>query len=445
MSYIERTLWWFLKNKIFGGLKKLRQVEYLPFTVMIVSIMSFNTIIAILYQQNFLISLELVQDVLIYELFLSFAVIVSSVLIGKLKSLLGYFLIPLVIIALSIIAFLYIDWSYSHIFFQYVKLIYFFIWVGISIISLFFLTLYFFTSFPKKILTLGIEKDHIFFGSVIKIVLYISLLLYCYLIFQFYPVDLIIGIFGIINTLIVLFLIKRAPKKVDSIPGIINFTTAIGFFNVSMFYHLVMSLPSFTNAASSLVIDILFLLIIVLYVVQKLTIRISDSPSRLMPHENPVKFQSRVYFTDRLKHVIGERGVVLLVMGIALGYHVVIIDSFFITEIPILPSFFSPNLEFSLISHRVYLFFSFILVLIAIITFKLSKRANKFMVEKYTIKQVLKYMGGFFKKTEGGSSVVELGIQSLGKKIDSRIKDLGNKWQKSVKNLQKVNDDNEED
>ena len=48
MSYLERTLSWFLRNQIFGGLKKLKQKEYLPFALLVLLIMSLNTSLAIL-------------------------------------------------------------------------------------------------------------------------------------------------------------------------------------------------------------------------------------------------------------------------------------------------------------------------------------------------------------------------------------------------------------
>jgi len=176
-----------------------------------------------------------------------------------------------------------------------------------------------------------------------------------------------------------------------------------------------------------------------------MTKRIVDSPSSLMPIENPVRFQSRFYFTDRLKRLFGERGVVLIVMGIAVGYHMVVLDSFFVTEVPFFSAILFPNLEFSEIYHRVYLLFSMLLCILFFLIFKFSGKFKEFMEDKYTIAQVFKYIGGYFQKPDGTSSIVDIGLQELGKKIDSGIKTIGDKWQKSVEKLKKKNDNNRTD
>ena len=433
MSYLERTLYWYLKTQVFGGIEKLRHREYIPFIIMILSIMLANTSFTILYMFNMLITLEFVQNMLVLELFISFAIIVSGILIGKIKNLLVYYIVSIIVIFGFIVAFFYVPGFYSNIFFQLMKLIYFLIWVVITSISMFFLTLYFFTSFPKKVITLGMPKEHIFLDSIIKVVLLTSIPLYIYIISQFTLGNLIVGILGIINVLITIILVYKAPKKVDSVPGIVNFVSAIGFFILSVFYHLISSFSSLTTSASSFLMDVLLLFFTVLYIVQSLTRRISDTPASSDALKSPVQFQSRVYFTDRLKRLLGERGVILTVIGIAMGYHMVVLDSFFITEVPFFSVFLFPGLNFSTIYHRVYLLFSILLCFIFFLVFKFSKHFKEFMVDKYTINQVLKYIGAYFQKSDGSPSLFEIGVQEFGKKIDESIKNLGDKWKKSRK------------
>ena len=447
MSYLERTLSWFLKNRIFGGIQKLKQKEYLPFTLIILSITTITTIFALLYHLNgliSLISLNLIHFLLLLELFLSFGIILAGILMGRVKNLFLYFTFAFLIVAIFAFISIYFDWEYTLLFFRYSKLVYLLIWILISSISMFFLTLYFFTSFPKKVITLGMPKGHIFFGYLIKIIIYISIPLYILIILNFSLGSLILSTFGIITVIMILILLKRAPKKVESIPGIINFATAIGFFYIFMSYHLIMSFSSISTTFSSLIIDTIFLLIVVLFLVQSFTRRISETPTRLKSHQVPVRFQSRLYFTDRLKSIFGERGLVLVIMGIALGYHMAILDSFFKIDIPILPTFFTPNLELITIYHRIFLMCSLLTILIAIIVFKVSKRFKKFMIDKYTIKQVLTYIGGFFKRPEDSLSPFELGVQAMGKKIEESIKKLGDKWQDSIRKIVNGKDESED-
>ncbi len=446
MSYLERTLSWFLKTQIFGGIQKLKQKQYLPFTLITLLTTTITTISALLYHLNILsslISLNFIYFLLLLELFLSFGIILAGILIGRIKNLALYFTLSFIIIAIFVFFFIYFDWEYTLVFFRYSKLVYLIIWILISSISLFFLTLYFFTSFPKKVITLGMPREHIFFGYLIKIIIYISIPLYFFIILSFYLGSLIIGTLGILTALIILILLKRAPKKVDSSPGIINFASAIGFFYIFMFYHLIMSLSTISTSFSTLIIDIVFLLIVVLFLVQSFTKRISKTPTRLKSDEVPVRFQSRLYFTDRLRSIFGERGLVLIIMGIALGYHMAILDSYFKIDIPILFTIFNPNLDLIRIYHRIFLICSLITILIAIIVFKLSKRFKEFMTDKYTIKQVLKYIGALFKKPEEGASPFELGVQAMGKKLGENVKKLGDKWQESIRKI--IGKDEQED
>jgi len=448
MSYLERTIYWFLKNRIFGGIQKLRQKEYILFALIVFLIMLINTFFAVLYHLRIIRSLELIRTMLIFELFLAFAVIITGVIIGRIKNIIIYYLIASIITIGSVFAFIYFDWTYELPFFTFAKLFFFFAWILISGISLFFLTLYFFTSFPKKVITLGMPKDHIFFGSALKTVALITIPLYIYMFFQGHPSSILFGCFGILNALIVLGIMQRAPKKVESKPGIVNFATAIGVYNMSMFYHLIMSFGYTNENAFSLVIEIIMLLIGVLYLVQVLTRRISESPDRPVPFENPVQFQSRIYFTHHMKKTFGEKGVVLMVLGIALGYHMVYLDSFFVSDayignFPIIATYINPGLKVSDLYHRIYLILSFIIILIAWLTFKSSSRFKEFMVDKFTVKQVFRYIGGFFVKPEGGESPFEIGVKMVGKKISENVKSWRNKWQESIEKLLKDETDDE--
>ncbi|TFG27910.1 MAG: hypothetical protein EU532_06420 [Promethearchaeota archaeon] len=449
MSYLERTLMWFLKNRIFGGIQKLKQKEYITFTLIILLIMGINTGLAILINLQILTSIELIRTMLIFELFLAFALIVTGIIIGRINNLFVYYSIASIIMIVFVLAFLYLNWTYELSFFTYAKLFFFFVWISISSVSLFFLILYFFTSFPKKVITLGMPKDHIFFGPILKFVAYISIPLYILMIFQFDASVWVFGILGIVNSLIVLDLMRIAPKKMESKPGIINFATAVGFFNFFVFYHLIMSFTYVSESTLSLILEIIMLSISVLYLVQTLTRRISEAPDRPIPFENPVQFQSRIYFTYHLKQFFGERGVVLMVLGMAMGYHMVYLDSFYVSDypignFPILSTFINPALRVSDLYHRIYLLLSFLIIITAWLTFKASSRFREFMVDKFTIRQVFKYIGAFFTRPEEGESPFEVGVKMVSQKIGEGVKNWNNKWRASIEKLLRDTDENDD-
>ncbi len=64
--------------------------------------------------------------------------------------------------------------------------------------------------------------------------------------------------------------------------------------------------------------------------------------------------------------------------------------------------------------------------------FSSSDKFKDMMVDKYTMAQVLKYMGSYFMKTEDGVSPFEVGVQEIGKKISNGLKGIGDKWKKSI-------------
>ncbi|MHA1689327.1 MAG: hypothetical protein ACTSUN_08335, partial [Promethearchaeota archaeon] len=264
---------------------------------------------------------------------------------------------------------------------------------------------------------------------------FISLPFYMYLIYRTSLGNVITGGLGMLITLITLYLLYRAPKEAESRAGLINLATAIGFYNITIFYHLLMSFSTLSTSTTSFLIDIIILFITILYLVQSMTKRISESPARQKPQESLVTFQTRVYFTDRVKRILGEPGTVLVVMGIALGYHVVTLDSFFIESLAFLAGLFPSYLEFSSIYHRLYLFFSFCVVLLFILAYLSSERTRDLLVDKYTISQAFKYIGALFKKEEGEPCLAEIALTEFGKKIDAGIKTIGDKWKNSLDKL----------
>ncbi|MHA1727747.1 MAG: hypothetical protein ACTSWY_03335 [Promethearchaeota archaeon] len=451
MSYLERSLWWYIKNRIFGGLQKLKQRKYLPFAVITVIIMPTNTILLLLSNIGIINSPELVQNMLVLELFISFGFIVSGISgVGRLKRNVTYFLSAGIIIAFFLAVFIIFDWSSECTFFQFIKLIFFITWVSISCFSYFFMNLYFFTSLPKKFITWGAPKNHILFGPFLKTIILVSLPIFGYIIYTYsqYNPDLgslVMGVLGIIAAIIVLSLIVKIPKKVDSLPensgkisGLMNFTTAIGFFYVFILYQLILSFTPSSQSIGTLISEIFLLLIGLLFVIQNITARISLTTEIPKKFENPIRFQSKLLFTSRLKKLIGEPGLVLVVMGIVIGYHMVYLDSFSSPKIMILSYLTTPELKMSAVFHRIYVIFSFIIILIFCSIFSKSDKFKEFMNDKFTISQVIKFIETYFQKsTDNLPSLFEYDIIKWGKQIGDKI---GNKIEEGLKGLGQIAD-----
>ena len=59
------------------------------------------------------------------------------------------------------------------------------------------------------------------------------------------------------------------------------------------------------------------------------------------------------------------------------------------------------------------------------------------MVDKFTLQQVLRYIGGFFTATDDGVTPFQVGVEAVGKRIREEIKNIGDKWQNMLKDKNK--------
>lgn len=440
-SYFEQAVSWFIKEKIFSGIKKLKQKKILPFTIIILTLMVYNSVLVILHFSTAVPDVKFIQYSLTLEIFISIGIITSGFLVGKFKKISFYYLTSAFILGLFTTLFFLFDWSYDYSLFQYLKLTYFIVWAGLSCLAYFFLNLYFFTSFSKKIITMGAKKSHIFFGFVIKIIIYVSLALYAYMIFYFtiYPFDflsLVLGVFGIIISLGIRFLIRSASKKAEIKPGYINFATALGFFDIYLFYHLILSFSQTSKPALiSLITETIMLLIGMLYLVQNITGKISNMPDEIINGDLSSKFHSKLHFTTRLKQIWGESGLIIVVMGLALGYQLSYIESFIPAASHVLSFLKSPGLNIGAVYHRIFLFIGFFVVLISWIVFKKSDKFKEFMEDKYTREQFSSVFSEYFQKTEDDlPSFFDYSLSRVGKKIGSKFGDkAGDSFDNGVK------------
>jgi hypothetical protein len=275
---------------------------------------------------------------------------------------------------------------------------------------------------------LGASTGHIFFGFVIKIVIYLSIPFYGYLIFHFsiYPFDfmsLILGVFGIIVSVGIRLLIRSASIKAEIVPGIVNFATALGFFDIYLFYHLILSFTRSSNSVYALIAETILLLVGMLYLVQNVTGKISSTPDELKKSDMSLKFHSKLHFTTRLKQIWGESGLIIVVMGLALGYQLSYIESFLPATNHVLSFLQSPGLNIGAIYHRLFLLIGFSIVLISWVIFKKSDKFKEFMTDKYTRSQLTDVFAEYFQKTEDGlpsffdyslSKIVGEGIKTVG-------------------------------
>ena len=425
MSYVEKSLYWFMRNHIFGGFKKLKNTKYLPTAILMFGMITINTILVLLYKVDYFMDISFIKQFLLLELFIGFGIGLGGMLTGHIKNPLTYQIIWTISVSAFIIIYFFGNINYQSTFLGYIKLLILFSWVTIWAVSFFFFMIYFFTSFTKKIITLGMPKDHIFFGWITKLVLIISIPFYIYLITKLDTGNVVLGFLGLIGSCMILYINWIAPKKTASkektvekeTKGIINFATSLGFISVFLLFLLINSFPSSSQSATSLITDLIMLILNMLYLIQSITYRISKKGKSPDQFSEFNRVQSRLSVTYRIKKIFGESGLVLITLSIALGYHFVFLDSFFTTEIPILSEFITEDLNMSAIYYRIYLLISYILIIFIVVFFFSSKKTRELTTDKYTNEEALIYLGRYLQGGGDGKSMIEMGIDKSAKKI----------------------------
>ncbi|MHA1820656.1 MAG: hypothetical protein ACTSU2_08655 [Promethearchaeota archaeon] len=469
MSYIERALSSFIRQKILGGFKKLRSKNILPFTILAFSMMALSTIIEILFFTNNLVLNDVVSFILKLQYFIALFLFGFGLFAGHITKLWKFYISAIGLLIMTLFLFIYLDYNgllsiiltgsmgstpfnavlfanlnlKLDIFYEILNIIFFLGWTLISVISLFFMTLYFFTSFSRKILMLGKPEDHIFFGGILKFGAVIMVPMYLYMVLKGNLGSLLIGVIGVLSAFLLLIQLRKA-KKQYKMPGIMNFSTAIGFFSLYLIYHLITSFSSSSNSLLAFIIDLVLLIINMLYIIQAFTRRISNIENAKNPWDNPIAFHSKINFTPKLKKIFKENGLIIMLIAIIVGYHASYLSAFLNPDIPIINYFtYGPNdlgiVSMSGVYHRIYLLVGNILVLFSIIIFNKSKSFQEFMEDKYNIKQVFKYIGGFFMRTgKEEISPIEHGLNELGAQIKKGLGIIGEKIQSKLEESQRA-------
>ncbi len=395
-SYIERSLNSYFIDKFLNGFKLLFEKTYLPFSVVLFSVLGLNIGAMFLYfQEVSWITLDLVNDFLLLGYLIAGSIVVFGLISAVWKNNIFQTIFVFVGILLSIIIVFVFNPDPDLVVFQVMKVGFLVSWILISSISMFFIIFYFFTSISGKIVVAGKSDEHIFLGAIIRIIAIGTIGISIVLIYKNLTSinAIVLGIMGIAVALIIL--IYSLTVKLDDTTT--NFISIMGCFNFYITYKLSSSISP-SETVDNVFTEILILILTALYYIQSKVSKVESiktSQFEKKKEGRKVFFQKKLILSAFSKQIFGDLSLILLTIGMALGYSLILLSVLIDNSLPLVGEInaFTVDIGIPLASHRISAFILMTIFLISFITFQFSERFRKMATNNYDFKQGLKVLG----------------------------------------------------
>jgi hypothetical protein len=328
MSYIEKAFWDYLKSTLFGGLRILLSRQFIFFSVVLFFISIATTGMVFMQEQaSDLITPELIELVFSVQISLAIGFIFSGLVSKKLSSL-ARFLIMFVVVAVVLIINQVTALNFlSDIFIQTVPLITFLCWSFLIPVATFSFTKGMFSNkVTGSIVFLGkprTERKSVFsglltlvaFASVIGNLMMIGIGLS-----DTRTSYIFLGLLGLGMSVIIILIVQGIIFSDDV------FNTVLGLFFVMTLPNQLMIVLTSISGSQNIVTSFDFILVTfaLLYSAQNISRRVNlkgvivDESGKLKNKKNDDPFG-----IGRIVGFIGGEGIVLIYLGLALGFHLI--------------------------------------------------------------------------------------------------------------------------
>jgi hypothetical protein len=443
ISYIERILYGYLKKTFLGGIKVLRTSRYASFFYYIL-ILVFGSILLGIIDGLGYIDLSSSIELLIYIGLLSGVALILGGIIGglsgneKITNILTYLLILIAII----LPFFSVTYVPNHEVIQWIKLFFLVSYIAISSISIFYIILSFHTSLSYRVLNMGNSPKRLFFQPIIKIGSWIILLMNIYLIFQGAGDTLYLGLFGTILSTILLIDVYILPKfdKNDTFEvkenksAKMSYKQVLGFYNLFVIYQVSQSYNTGGNI-SNLIGDLFIAAISTFFIINSLSRKVDEISDLDKEEQRVFKFQDRSQAFMKIKKKLGEKALIFCAMGIALGYHMVIMSSFIDSPLVVIQDLISDEVSLNVLLHRMSLVFCFVLLTYV---FLKAPKFRRLSINRYSFRHAVRMFGDLFRSGEDGGPGL---VQNIVEDSKQKILNFGDKLKKGFGEFFKISND----
>ncbi len=323
MSYVEKAFYWYLRRMLTSGFKMLFSRKYLPYTLFFIVITTATSFISYFANNaNIDIALKYYQELLVIEVAIGLGYIITGFLLGKQDALIQFVAIGII----SVVSFFILKFAPENVP-EILATASYIVWIGISVFASFSM---FRDIFGNKVLGTALflgkpsGQGSILFAGPVFLVLVGDLGLIYYSLINGEALTrgsrlalLLFGIATLVGLLIILFL----GGKDDVFFTTLLFVLAFGTIRLLLLFMDVMTGPS-KDAISFT--DTLLVLFFLIYSVQGMTKKASKLVDE--EEEGEEKGDELVaegsWFAERLVHWTGERGAVIILLGLIFGFHV---------------------------------------------------------------------------------------------------------------------------
>lgn len=430
MAFVERALYSYLKRIIFGGIKTLQSPGYRMYFWYVILILIATITAGLLHQYDKWVTAEILQIVLVWGVASSGALFLTGLIGGLFNKAIDFFGVIFIIVA-TIVAILFPQ-IYTNVLMQWFKIGIFLIWTAISAISIFYIILYFHTSFYYRLVTMGISANRLFLQPFLRIGVWATFGLNVYLFTRDSPSAQILGLVGMVISWVLLMILYRTPTTYskDDFPtretkaAKMIFAQVVGFYNFYLIYHLSQSYST-GSTIGNILVELVLLTLNTLYIINNLAQKVERIQDLDAEQDKLFHYQvtSKTFMT--IKKKMGEKSLILIALGIAAGYYCITLDSYLGLNAPLFQELLlGTDLSLPVIYHRGVILISFGFILLSLLSFYLSRSYREMFINRYTLRHTLKMFTDLFRKGDDGSPSAVTEAMALGKE---KVAEFGQK------------------
>lgn len=432
MSYVEKAFWDYLKSTLFGGVRILFSKRLVLFSVILFIVSAITTGVVVFQSElsdfppigNF----DLVDIVFMIQISIAIGFIISGLFSKKLSLLLRFvLLLAVVVITLGVLLMDFI----TDVVVQYFPLVAFLSWAFLVPLAAFgFSKGMFNNKITGSVLFLGKPKtdDKSIFSGLMTLIAFLSLIwniIMTYIGFTENRLSyLVLGIIGALVAILIILVVQGWIYNDDV------FNTTLGFFFVMTLPNQIMIFLTSVSGSENIItsFDYIFVIFSLLYSAQNISRRVKmkgvvvDPTKKEKTKEDPFRIGRFIGF-------VGGEGVVLVYLGLALGFHLIQLQV--MTGLANVYEDLFGGLKFSEVYHDITMVFMVLILIFVCVIYALQHGKGYWEADVYRFDflppydDLVDYMerikSGEISKTDIALTVGRAAVATTAKKVRNRI------------------------
>lgn len=328
MSYVEKAFWDYLKSTLFGGIRILFSKRFILFSLILFVTSALTTAVVVLENQmseeTTIGDFTLIELVFMIQISIVIGFIISGIFSKKLNLIFRFVLLLATVVVVLVVLFAKI---LTDLILEYFPLIAFLSWAFlIPLASFAFAKNMFNNRITGSVLFLGKPTtDHkSIFSGVMTLIAIASLIWNIVMVYKGFTEErlsyLVLGVIGFIVAFLIVLVVQGWIFNDDV------FNTTLGFFFIMTLPNQIMIFLASVTGSESIItsFDYFFVIFSLLYSAQNISRRVKMKGIVVDPtKKTKEKVKEDPFRIGRCIGFVGGEGVVLIYLGLALGFHLI--------------------------------------------------------------------------------------------------------------------------